>query len=77
MGKFAKGVSGNPGGRPKVIGQVRDIARVHSDAAINTLVEVMKDSIRTAAGARCRSDATDFFQIRTGRVVEVGTQVTV
>jgi KUP system potassium uptake protein len=27
--------------------------------------------------ARSASDATDFFQIPTGRVVEVGTQVTV
>jgi KUP system potassium uptake protein len=27
--------------------------------------------------ARNASDATDFFQIPTGRVVEVGTQVTV
>jgi KUP system potassium uptake protein len=27
--------------------------------------------------ARTASDATDFFQIPTGRVVEVGTQVTI
>jgi KUP system potassium uptake protein len=27
--------------------------------------------------ARAASDATDFFQIPTGRVVEVGTQVTI
>jgi KUP system potassium uptake protein len=27
--------------------------------------------------ARSASDATDFFQIPTGRVLEVGTQVTV
>jgi KUP system potassium uptake protein len=27
--------------------------------------------------AKSASDATDFFQIPTGRVVEVGTQVTV
>ena len=30
-----------------------------------------------ADGAKNANDATDFFQIPTGRVVEVGTQVTV
>jgi hypothetical protein len=27
MAKFSKGVSGNPGGRPKVLGEVQELAR--------------------------------------------------
>jgi hypothetical protein len=43
MGKFEKGVSGNPGGRPKLAGYVREVAREHTAAAIQTLVNVMND----------------------------------
>jgi hypothetical protein len=38
---FSKGVSGNPGGRPKVLGDVQELARQKSPDAINTLVEIM------------------------------------
>jgi hypothetical protein len=38
---FQKGVSGNPGGRPKVLGDVQELARQQSPHAINTLVEIM------------------------------------
>jgi hypothetical protein len=43
MAKFVKGESGNPGGRPKGEGEIREIARQHTDAAIRTLVRVMSN----------------------------------
>lgn len=47
MGKFISGESGNPGGRPSGYGEIRDIARQHTEAAINTLVKIMSDSDAT------------------------------
>ena len=35
---FKKGQSGNPGGRPKEIAEVKALARAHTITAINTLV---------------------------------------
>lgn len=32
--RFEKGESGNPGGRPKAAGQLQDLAREHSEAAL-------------------------------------------
>ncbi len=40
---FPKGVSGNPGGRPKVLGDVQELAREQSPQAINTLAKIMND----------------------------------
>jgi Family of unknown function (DUF5681) len=39
---FKPGQSGNPGGRPKGLGHVRELARQRTDAAIVTLEGVMK-----------------------------------
>lgn len=51
MAKFAKGVSGNPGGRPKALGDLRDIARQHTDEAIQVLIAVMGNA-KAAPSAR-------------------------
>lgn len=40
---WGKGKSGNPGGRPKIVGHVRDLARTHTDKAINALVEIVSN----------------------------------
>lgn len=42
-GRFLPGKSGNPGGRPRVVGHVRDLAQRHADDAISVLAEIMKD----------------------------------
>jgi Family of unknown function (DUF5681) len=49
MARFKKGQSGNPGGRPRAVGHVREIARQHTTAAVATLVSVMKNPKSPAA----------------------------
>jgi hypothetical protein len=41
-GTFEPGKSGNPTGRPKVVAEVRDLARAHTTRAIDRLVELME-----------------------------------
>ena len=41
---FQKGVSGNPGGKPKKHEDVKALARQHSKAALNRIVELISSS---------------------------------
>jgi hypothetical protein len=38
--RFEPGKSGNPGGRPRVLAEVRDLARQHATTAIQTLADI-------------------------------------
>jgi len=53
-GQFAPGVSGNPGGRPKHLKEVVELAREHTPDAIKTLASIMQDEKQPPA-ARVRA----------------------
>ena len=51
-GGYRKGQSGNPGGRPKEVAEVRELARTHTEAAIARLAEWMaSDDPRASVAA--------------------------
>src|SRR5215469_2369212 len=52
-GQFLKGYSGNPGGRPKVEGDIRELAREHAPDAIRRLVQLMNSRNDRVAVAAC------------------------
>jgi hypothetical protein len=65
---FVKGTSGNPLGRPRIILTVRDIAREHTEEAIETLAAIMRDEAAPAA-ARI-SACTELLNRGHGRPVD-------
>ena len=54
MAKFKQGESGNPGGRPKVLAEVRELARQKAPIVIKELVRLAtkakSEQVRVAAG---------------------------
>jgi hypothetical protein len=48
-GRFLPGISGNPGGRPPEVGNVRELAREYTEEAIETLVDLMRHARSDAA----------------------------
>jgi Family of unknown function (DUF5681) len=54
-GRFAKGASGNPGGRPKELDEVKELARTYTERAIERLAEWMDSKDPKASVAACNS----------------------
>ncbi|MGB6441440.1 MAG: DUF5681 domain-containing protein, partial [Methyloceanibacter sp.] len=42
-GRFQKGMSGNPGGRPRAAHSIQELAREHAPEAIKTLADIAKN----------------------------------
>lgn len=51
MAKFKPGQSGNPGGRPKIIAEVKELAREYTDAAVKALADIVQNK-KAAPAAR-------------------------
>ncbi len=52
---FKKGQSGNPGGRPKEVAEVRELAKKHGPAAIKRLAKLMASENERTAVAACEA----------------------
>jgi hypothetical protein len=50
---FPRGQSGNPGGRPRLEGEIRKLAQLHAGAALLRIVQLTKSSNPRVALAAC------------------------
>ena len=58
-GRWLPGQSPNPGGRPKVVGDIRDLARQYSGAAVETLVDIAENGKQESARVAAASALLD------------------
>jgi hypothetical protein len=74
-GRFKKGQSGNPGGRPKIFTEVKQAAREHTEAAIETLVGVVNnEEAPTAARVAAANAILDRGWGKPGQYVETSVR---
>lgn len=72
---FQPGVSGNPSGKPKIIKHLRDLARTHTEDAVNTLIEVMSD--RSQPGAARTQAAAHILDRGYGKPIQTTLEANV
>lgn len=68
-GRFQPGKSGNPGGRPRAVHSIQELARKYAPEAIKTLVDIAK---KGTPGARV-SAATALLDRAYGRPAQFST----
>jgi len=71
-GKFGPGQSGNPGGRPREVGDVRALARRHTGTALAALVRVLESPDSPSAAVVAAATALlDRGYGRPGQALEI------
>ena len=68
--RFEKGQSGNPGGRPKGHGDLRELARQHTEDAIATLVAICRNGENESARVAAANAILDRGWVRLTRPVD-------
>lgn len=75
MAKFQKGQSGNPGGRPKVVAEVRELARSYTEQAIASLAKIATAGRSEAARVSAASALLDRGWGKAAQHVDLGGSV--
>jgi hypothetical protein len=70
-GRFAPGASPNPGGRPREIGDVRELARSHTAESVETLATIMRSGKSEVARITAATSLLDRGWGRPAQVLDV------
>ncbi len=69
---WEKGQSGNPGGRPKEVAEVRELARQYTEEAIQTLVTLMQSAKLERTRLAAASELLDRGYGRPPQAIDLG-----